>query len=110
MRIKDKKISILESTIVEDDLGNQIEEWRPIFGGENIWAYYRQVSGKEYFAAAVVNVKVEAVFEINWRDDIGTDMIIEYRDNRYNIARIDDFEGYKDSIKIYAYAKSRPEQ
>lgn len=101
--LKDKKISILEQKLIPDGEGGFIEGWVPIPGGENIWAYYRQTSGKEFYAAAQVNSKEEAVFEINWRNDIDTTMRISFRGKQYEITRIDDFEGYKKNLTIYAY-------
>ena len=110
VHIKDKKITILYSTIVEDEIGNQEEVEAPIPGGENIWAYYRQASANEIYGAASVNYKVEAVFEINWRNDINTTMKILYKGKKYNITRIDDYEGYKQDLKIYAYAMNQEEE
>lgn len=102
-RMKDKKITIWGATYGIDEWGNQVEIPGPIPGGENIWAYVRHASGSEYYGAAGVQQKVEMIFEINWRDDIEPNMEIEYKGERYNITRIDTFEDYKDTIRIYAY-------
>ena len=103
VHIKDKKISIGNLLAVLDPDGFQTgTEWTPIPGGDNIWAYYRQSSGSEFFAAAAVQAKIDAVFEINWRDDLTTDMLVEFRGKRYDITRIDDFEGYKNTLTISA--------
>lgn len=102
-RVKDKKITILKKVIEENDIGVQIETTIPF--AENIWAYYRHASADEYHAAAQVNYKVEAIFEINWRDDIDNTMQILFRGKEYNITRIDDFEGYRDTLRLYAYTK-----
>jgi len=48
---------------------------------------------------------VEMIFEINWRDDITPKNWIVYKGKEYNITRIDDYEGYKDTLRIYAYAR-----
>ena len=101
--VKDKKVTFLVSTIEQDAELNPIVVWAALPGAENIWAYYRQASGTEIFQAATINTKVEAVFEINWRNDINTSMQIQYQGQDYNITRIDDFEGYKEALKIYAY-------
>lgn len=103
--IKDKKITIMEVVTESDELGNQIEKTKPINNGENIWAYYRQASADEYYAAASTQYKVEAIFKIGWRNDIDNSMTILFRGNEYNITRIDDFEGYKRDLTIYAYTK-----
>ncbi|AWK50485.1 head-tail adaptor protein [Clostridium beijerinckii] len=100
---KDKKISIIKLTSYQDEIGNDIEEEAPVPGCENIWAYYRHISGTEYFAAATTNTKVEVTFQINWRTGIDTSMKILYNNKTYCITHIDDFEGKKTDLKIYAY-------
>lgn len=101
VHVKDKKITILSYQEIVDEAGNVIKEEVPLY--ENIWAYYRQASGNEIYMAARVEAKVEVVFEVNWRDNIDTTMKVRYRGNDYNITRIDDFEGGKNDLKIYAY-------
>ena len=98
---KDKKITILEGkkNIVD---GRSTMEYIPKEGLENIWAYYRHISGKEFFLAATNAVKVEVIFEINYRKDIDTNMRIKYNDEEYSITQIDDYEGKKTDLKIYA--------
>ena len=100
---KDKKISIIGLTVGYDDIGNPTEEEAPVPGCENIWAYYRHISGTEFFAAATTNTKVEVTFEINWRTGINTTMKVLYNNEKYCITQIDDFEGKKTDLKIYAY-------
>ncbi len=101
--IKDKKITILRKISVPDGRGGSETTWEPLPGGENIWAYYRQTTGSEFYEAARANIREEAVFEINWRNDIKAPMRILFRGKKYEITRVDDFEGYKQDQKIYAY-------
>ena len=101
--IKDKKVTILENKGGRDENGFPIDDMQPIEGGQNIWAYYRHASANEFYGAAAVNVEVEVIFKINWRDDLKYDMKIEYKGEQYGITRIDDFEGYKKDLTIYAY-------
>ena len=101
--LKDKKIDLVKITLGQGDFGQPIEIEEPLPNGENIWAYYRHASGSEFFAAAQTNHKLEVVFIINWRDDLDpTDVKVRYKGELYDITRIDDFEGYKNDIKIYA--------
>lgn len=101
--IKDKKISIYKVEWTVDELLQEIEE--KVIYADNIWAYYRQASANEYNAAGQAGYKVDAIFKVNWRDDLDNTMTIEFRGNEYNITRIDDFEGYKQDLTIYATAK-----
>jgi SPP1 family predicted phage head-tail adaptor len=100
---KDKKITILTYTESENELGETIQEWIPLDGAINIWAYYRQASAGEFYGAATTNYKVEAIFQIAWQPGLNTWMQVRYKDKDYRITRIDDFEGNKTDLKIYAY-------
>lgn len=101
--LKNKKITILKANYNPNELGEQAETWAPIPGGENIWAYYRHASANEIYGAATTNYRVEVIFQIAWRDDINSYMQIRYKGKDYRITRIDDFEGNKTDLKIYAY-------
>ena len=105
MKLKDKKITIMGNIPGENDLGDPIVIRGPIPGGENIWAYVRHTSGREYYAAKQVAAEEEMIFEINWRDDVTPKNWIVYKGQEYDITRIDDFEGYKDTLRIYAHAR-----
>lgn len=101
--IKDKKISICKVEWTVDELLQEIED--TVYYAENIWAYYRQLSSKEYHAAGAAGYKDSVLFRINWRDDIDNTMTILFKGREYNITRIDDFEGYKKDLVIYATEK-----
>ena len=100
MKLKDKKIRILQYVHSTDEYGFGLDEWRPIHSGR-LWAYYRQLSGNEFYTSAMVNASEEVVFTINHRKDVTTEMVIEYGGKYYEVARVDDFEGYKDDLNIY---------
>ena len=82
MKLKDKKIRIIAFTSTTNEHGFSTEEWRPIHSGK-LWAYYRQLSGSEFYASAMVNAAEEVVFKF------------------YDIKRIDNYEGYTDDISLY---------
>ncbi len=103
-KLKDKKITIMGVTEGQNDLGDPIQIRGPIPGGENIWAYVRHASGNEFYQAAQVQHRVEMIFEVNWRDDVTPKNWIEYKGKVWNIIRVDTFEDYKDTLRIYAYA------
>ena len=103
MNIKDKKITIMTNVEFENELGEIDHTLGPLPGGENIWAYYRHASGNEIYKEIIIDSKVEVIFEINWRSDLTTAMQIKYKNELYNITRIDDFEGYKTGLKLFAY-------
>jgi SPP1 family predicted phage head-tail adaptor len=105
MKLKDKKIQILKPTHGVDDSGFNDTNWQPIHKGK-LWAYYRHLSGKEFFASATVNATEEVLFIINWREDLAASMVVTYKGNIYEITRVDDYEGYKKDLHIYCKIKS----
>lgn len=100
-KLKDKKVQIIGFVEGESPNGFPVEEWRPIHPGK-LWAYFRHLSGDEFFASAMVNAGEEVLFAINWRNDVTADMVIVYNGDFYDITRIDTYEGYKDDLRIYA--------
>jgi len=100
MKLKDKKIEILAVTTDKDADGFTTETLTPI--APPLWAYYRQLSGKEIYAAASVQAVEDAMFIINYRTDVTTRHIVRFRGADYDITRVDTFEGYKGDITIYA--------
>ena len=105
--LKDKKITIYKKVITENSMGDQITKYQPIHPGK-LWAYVRQLSAKEYFAAAAVQNTEEMLFTVNWRPDIAPQMYIEYKGVWYDIKRVDTFEGYKENLHLYASQTLRP--
>ena len=99
MKLKDKKIEILAVTHKQDPEGYSIETLTPI--SPPMWAYFRQLSGKEVYAAMSVQATEEVLFIIGYRTDITTRHIIRFRDADYDITRIDTFEGYKSDLTLY---------
>lgn len=105
--LKDKKIIIYKAVYTENEIGEQIAKYQPIHPGK-LWAYVRQLSAKEYFAAAAVQNTEEMLFTVNWRPDIAPQMYIEYKGVWYDIKRVDTFEGYKENLHLYASQTLRP--
>lgn len=104
---KNKKITILERIAKQNEIGDFESIYKPIEELENIWAYYRHLSGKEIFVAGAERSKVEAIFVVNWKEKLikisPVNIKILYNKAEYEVTQIDDFEGGKTDIKIYAY-------
>jgi len=105
-KLKDKKIELFETRYITDDIGNEIEELVNLTPTP-IWAYFRQLSGNEYYAAASTQTTEEVVFTINWRNDITTRVQVKFKGKLYDITRIDPFEGYKSDINLYCKLSPR---
>lgn len=104
MKLKDKKIEILAVTHTQDPEGFPTQVLAPI--APPLWAYFRQLSGKEVYAAMSVQATEEVQFVINWRDDITTAHIVRFRGVDYDITRVDTFEGYKSDFTLYCKGRS----
>jgi len=100
MKLKDKKIEVLAVTTIKDPEGFPTQALAPI--AQPLWAYFRQLSGKEVYAAMSVQATEEVQFVIKWRDDITTAHVIRYKGVLYDITRVDTFEGYKSDLTLYA--------
>ena len=101
MNLKDKKIAIYKVAHgLKNNEGFTKKRWQPIHSGA-LWAYTRQLPAKEFFAAAAQQFQEERLFVINWRKDIAPGMVIRYRDNWFEIVRVDPLEDYKADIKLY---------
>lgn len=103
MKLKDKKINIYRETHVPNGNGYTTKVTEPL--ALNVWAYFRQLSGKEIFAAAAYRYDEEVMFAINYRNDVTTACFVEYGGVRYDVTRIDTFEGYKQDITLYCKRK-----
>lgn len=99
MKLKDKKIEILAVQNVVNENGYAVETLKPIC--PPVWAYFRHLSGKEYFAANAEQVKEEVLFQVNYRAGLDTTHVIRYSGVLWDITRVDTFEGYKADLKLY---------
>ena len=88
--MKDKKIAIYRK---------QGGAWELICSSK-LWAHYRQLSGKEVFAARTAGFTDEVAFTVNWHKDITPGVHIIFRDTIYEATRVDDFEGYKKDLRL----------
>lgn len=70
---------------------------------------FRELSGKEIYAAASVQAVEQVIFVINWRDEITTRHIVRFRGVDYDISRVDTFEGYKEGLTLYCSRRGRQE-
>lgn len=98
--LKDKKVELWRKGTSTNKNGIPVEESRKI---ASLWAYYRHASSKEVYEAMTVQYQVDAVFVINYREDINpkTDYLV-FRGKEYGINSLDDYEGSKRDLKISA--------
>ena len=99
MKLKDKKIEILQPSTSKDADGFSTETLTPI--APPLWAYFRQLSGKEIYANATTVTTEQVLFTVNYRPGITTRYVVRYRGILYDITRVDVFEGYRGNIALY---------
>lgn len=107
--LKDKKIRIQKPVTTGSgvskvttwvDLGNSTATDPPIY----FWAYYRHMSENELSTSQATAYLAEVLFAVNWRSDIRAGYRIVYQGINFNIVNVDDYDGYKHDIKLYAKA------
>ncbi len=103
-RIKDKKISIWK---VETIKVNGVNTTSYLLAIPNkIWAYYKETGGNKVLDSAnglVYNNTIEdCIFQINYRKDITTDLVIQFNGQVYDIQHVNNFEGYRKDLVISA--------
>lgn len=104
--LKDKKIDICVKVETEDDDGFKAYGYMPIDDLGKKWAYYKQLSASLFFASHQTNVKEECFFRVNYNSYLkpnrASDLYVIYNNVLYHVTRVDDFEGYKSDISLYA--------
>ena len=101
MKLKDKKIEICEYQYTTDAIGNHK---KTLVSVAKVWAYFRQLSGKEIETGISTKTNETVLFKISYRADLKTTHVIKYNGILYDITRVDAFEGYKSDLAIYCQA------
>jgi len=96
-KLKDKKITLHR---VKSDI-ERGRQYFPLHDGK-IWAYYRQLSGTEIYLGAGDRRTESLLFVINYNENYLEIDAVEFRGTFYNVTRVDDFEGYKKDLTLYA--------
>ena len=98
MKLKDKKIDLVTFASIINENGYPVTVETTL---ARVWAYFRQLSGSEYFSANAEQVREEVLFLIDWRDDVDTSCCVRYNGVLYDITRVDVFEGYRADLTLY---------
>lgn len=83
----------------KDAHGRIVSEWQPLC---EIYAAVRNVSAREFFAAAAVHMEDVVTFSIRWRSDIDSSMRIIFRGNAYGIMEVNHLSYQGDYMTIKA--------
>lgn len=98
-RLKDKKIELFVTKEYVNEMHQTVQKLVSI---GKVWAYYRHYGAKEFIEAQKAQINEELYFEINWRNDLTVNKTwVKYKNKVFKVVRIDDYEGYKTSLRIY---------
>ena len=107
--IKDKRISIFELAVERSPKGYEQRVKRPVTKTEKVWAYARELTDKEKFAAKSAGVEQSILFKVAYSAAIKAGQYIEFRGSYYRIVSIDKFEFYKRDLSLRAIECGLPE-
>ena len=99
MKLKDKKIELLCPSVGKDAEGFGAETLIPI--APPVWAYFRQLSGKEIYSNVTTIATEQVLFVVNWREGLDTRLVVRFRGVLYDVTRVDVFEGYRGEVGLY---------
>lgn len=100
--VKDKKIGIYEIKPERDISGNEVKVKRYIHNHERLWAYVRELSEREKFAAKAAGAEQSTIFKVNYNARIKAGLHLEFRGETFAIKSVDGFEYYKCDLTIRA--------
>lgn len=101
----DRRIRIERNTPVQDEYGQEIENWSELV---TLHASWRRASAKETLASAEVSATASDVFEIRWSpawSSVNPRDRLVYDGRTYDIASIQEM-GRRDGIRINALARA----
>lgn len=78
-------IQLQKRTTVKDERGNAISSWETV---AQTFAAVRDVSGRDFFAAAAHQVENVVTFTLRWRSGLTSDMRIVFAGAPYEIIQI----------------------
>ncbi len=100
--IKDKRIFIYEIVAKRDTHGNEIKAKKYIHSKIGLWAYVREMSEREKFAAKTAGAEVSMVFKVNYNKKIKAGQYLEFKGETFIMESIDGFEYYKRDLTLNA--------
>lgn len=67
----------------------------------SVWAQVEYLKGREFWSAKAVNAETTVTFMIRYRNDIKSDMLVEFQGNQYNITAILPVDNKKSYILVH---------
>lgn len=102
---KDKQVKLIRRTAQSNAGGYAKTTYQYITG--SIWAYTRQLSQDQKYAAHAYMTDEERYFVVGYRNDLKLYDIVEYKGVFYSITRLDTEDDYNTDLFIYV-EKAKP--
>ena len=103
---KDKKVKLIRRT-ARDTAGGYPKPVYQYMTPSAIWAYTRQLSQDQKYAAHAYMTDEERYFVVGYRNDLKLYDIVEYKGVFYSITRLDTEDDYNTDLFIYV-EKAKP--
>jgi len=107
---RDRLISIERAERSKDSTSGEVTLADPVPIDALVWANVRQPSGSEVFRAQQLVAKVDAIFNIRWRDDVSAieTLSIVYQGRRYDITAVLEplNSPRRSELDLYAFARA----
>ena len=107
--VKDKKVRVFKiETKRRDGYEIKVKHYLHDEDSGGIWAYVRDLTEREKFAALAVNVEQSIVFKITYNKKLTDDIMFEFNGDTYKKASADHFEFNKTDLVIRAEKSTPP--
>lgn len=103
---KDKKVKLIRRT-AQSNAGGYAKTTYQYMTESAIWAYTRQLSQDQKYAAHAYMTEEERYFVLNYRNDLKLYDIVEYKGVFYSITRLDTENDYNTELFVYV-EKAKP--
>lgn len=103
---KDKQVKLIKRTATNNAGGYARVTYQYMTEG-SIWAYTRQLSQDQMYAARAYMTQEERFFVVNYRNDLKLYDMVEYKGVFYSITRLDTQDDYNTELFIYV-EKAKP--
>ena len=97
------RVGVLEFVTYYDEWENQRKEWIEV---EQVWAKVSNLHGREYFAAATIQLEKTLVFTVRYKEGLDESMRLRFQGKSYDIQFVDNIKYRNKFMEIKALLTS----
>ena len=105
--LKDKKAEIFSKVYTRDTAGIETSYFVPI-RPIPFWCYTKQINASLEFIARTYDIQEKRMFVFNYNPLIAVYQFVRYRDNWFEITRVDREDDYNDDVYVYVKDYNTP--